>query len=649
MKIQKLIVPVLLSLLITAQVLSQPANWFGDLSTANNSLFVNATMNDRGVTMSTPALPATITKTNAKFLFNTLPNIYNPKWTGSSTDKVRILNSKLSAAAFYGEDVFWQEDFEIDITDGLYYTFVVGKNSLSNNDMSILETNFNPVSINTVSQNPITTNVFSTDNVVVTANLSQVAHTGEFIFLRYTTDAWNSSSFLPMTSSGSGVYTCTIPAMNQGTHIRYYILSTITNTPSHSDIDYLTLKLNNNSALNYEYMIQGLTNNSGIADRKMIFNEGTNYYNDFSVMHMGSYGNTALLTFKGGQIQTWKSGTHDITGAAMYYRIYLQGMTPPAFDTIVLPWRADLPSFGEQLWENDTLSDLIFYNLANGDYNIDVYYEAFYTIGVDPYIHVDNNGGQFYKLTFDIDNSISYGTHGFVEKSVIVAKPLVESISTVNWHNSNLGLFNLNNVLQLKGGEVETLKTGIHDITGVRMFYRILHTPAMPPYPQFSSIELPWKQDLSYPGHQIWGNDTMLIDVLSGLMSGVYDFQVYFELNYKIGVDPQIYSFIDNNNNSYYVSHFTYNSTVGEIESDLTEQIVIYPNPAQDILFIQLFNGRDVQQISFFDMMGKRVLFQEGPAFKGLLSIDLSTFKSGVYFIEITTTDQVYGKKIIIK
>jgi len=328
-------------------------------------------MIDRGAFLSTDWILATVTKTNARFIFNTAPNIFNPKWTGSSSNKVRTLNTKLNGEAYYGQDEYWQEDFEFSIQSGRYYKFFSSKNTVSNNDMSIVEISYLPVILNSVFQTPLNTNVYSTDNVVISVDVSQTLNTGEYLYLRYTTDSWSTSEFAVMTQTGATTYESTLPPMSAGTVVKYYILTTINSSPSHNDIDFLTLNFLNNNGLNYEYTVQAVPTYSGIFERKITFNEGTNYYKDFTDTALGTYGNTALLTLKGGQLKTWEASPDDILSANMYYRIYNKdSLTLPNFDTIVLPWRADLSVPGDQIWENDTLNAFLLNNLPDGQYNI---------------------------------------------------------------------------------------------------------------------------------------------------------------------------------------------------------------------------------------------------------------------------------------
>jgi len=632
-------------LTVSIFAISQPANWFGDLITVNNTLFKDTALHNRGLTSATKPLLAGITKTNAKFLFNTLPNNFNPKWTGSGTDKVRPVNALLSGAAFYGADEFWQEDFETNITNGKYYTFIVGNNATANNTMSILETNYNPSQILSAQQTPAPLHVYETDPVVITATLNKTLENNEYLYVRYTTDSWNNSQFIPLSFNSNLNYSCTIPPMNMATHVKYYILSTINNTPIHADIDFFTLSLNNNNGLNYEYLVQGqIQSNSGISEAKIILNEGTNYYNDLTVNHLGTFGNTALLNLKGGQIQTWKSGTHDITTARMFYRIYLMGSSPlPTFNNVVLPWHSDLITPGEQLWENDTLTELILNNLADGFYIFEIYFEADYTTnGTNNMTHIYNNNGGNYLLTFGIDNSISYGSHIFEQQHVIIDTNTTVSIEINNWHQTLLGIFNSSNdPFILRGGSVETLKTGIHDITEVKMYYRYYLNVLQPP--TFNSIILPWKQDLTYPGHQKWENDTLLINVLTGINGmGTYNFDIYYEMTYKIGNLPQAFTYTDDNSGNYYQSTYIYSGPLNTHNAVTEKNIDLFPNPSSSFININAQN-LNIDIIEIYNVCGK--LLKTIP-YKQNTPIDISPLTNGIYFIIINTDNNNIVKRI---
>lgn len=74
---------------------------------------------------------------------------------------------------------------------------------------------------------------------------------------------------------------------------------------------------------------------------------------------------------------------------------------------------------------------------------------------------------------------------------------------------------------------------------------------------------------------------------------------------------------------------------------------VLSPNPTKDKLQIQL-NGSDaIQQISIYDVVGKRIYFKDKLEIN-TTSVDFSSFNQGVYLVElITTSNQKLVNKII--
>ncbi|GAB4093280.1 hypothetical protein GCM10028786_22070 [Flaviaesturariibacter terrae] len=147
------------------------------------------------------------------------------------------------------------------VTSGNYYTVNVGKNSGVNNYMSVLETSYSPVSVNSVSQSPAG-NPTNQQSVTVSTTLSGSLNTGEYVFIRWWTDASNSGSsnatIAAMTGSGTS-YSYTIPAVPANQTVSYYVFSTNNAAPSNSNADYYTLNLNNNSNSNYTYTVSGVS------------------------------------------------------------------------------------------------------------------------------------------------------------------------------------------------------------------------------------------------------------------------------------------------------------------------------------------------------------------------------------------------------
>lgn len=88
---------------------------------------------------------------------------------------------------------------------------------------------------------------------------------------------------------------------------------------------------------------------------------------------------------------------------------------------------------------------------------------------------------------------------------------------------------------------------------------------------------------------------------------------------------------------------YEYNSTLGIDEiSNMEDWLVVYPNPVSETLRIKTFD-QDVKRLALYSVNGQKVLEQN----EVQNSIDVSNFPSGVYFLQIETTQGATTKKII--
>ena len=234
--------------LSSLNIFAQPARVEGNFGAG----WANYDLIDRG-TVKAVTVEATATNFTCGFLFNNSAGSYNPKWAASSLS-VKSFDTYYAGGAIYNGG----SDLQIAIESGKFYTFIVyGMEAASTADrsMSVLQTSFIPVSVNSVSQSPAV-DVSSTESVDVTATLSAAKNVLEKVFVRYTTDDWATSNFVEITSfDGSFQGTATIPAQAAEKVVEYYVLTTKEASPSSSNIDYLSLNLNNNSLANYTYTV----------------------------------------------------------------------------------------------------------------------------------------------------------------------------------------------------------------------------------------------------------------------------------------------------------------------------------------------------------------------------------------------------------
>jgi hypothetical protein len=97
---------------------------------------------------------------------------------------------------------------------------------------------------------------------------------------------------------------------------------------------------------------------------------------------------------------------------------------------------------------------------------------------------------------------------------------------------------------------------------------------------------------------------------------------------------------------------FTTLPPVGIGEHGLGEKLAIYPNPAENIIHIQLL---DKQSISFHltitDLVGKSVLDRDihlDPGNK-TIPVDVSQLREGIYMLRMSDQENIYTKKLVIK
>ena len=142
--------------------------------------------------------------------------------------------------------------------------------------------------------------------------------------------------------------------------------------------------------------------------------------------------------------------------------------------------------------------------------------------------------------------------------------------------------------------------------------------------------------------------------------------------NVKGGVLPYTYSWDDNSSQTTYIATELcggdYNVTITDDNGcsvngfanvvlgkmELSDRFVFnaYPNPAEDILNIAVGFLKDVQvEVQLYNLLGTKVYNKEvslsGGSYEG--SINLSSFKGGVYFLTLRSDNFIQTKKIIVQ
>jgi len=81
---------------------------------------------------------------------------------------------------------------------------------------------------------------------------------------------------------------------------------------------------------------------------------------------------------------------------------------------------------------------------------------------------------------------------------------------------------------------------------------------------------------------------------------------------------------------------------------NIISNIIIYPNPAQDVLTVLNKDGISIKRIKIFDVLGEEHLIIKNPSLQ-FINIDLSEFSIGSFYISIETKQNIKPiiKKII--
>ncbi|MCB0076427.1 MAG: hypothetical protein KDD73_03315 [Anaerolineales bacterium] len=114
---------------------------------------------------------------------------------------------------------------------------------------------------------------------------------------------------------------------------------------------------------------------------------GTTYYgNDpscldpcpnppFNGTNLGAYASSSTLVLEGGEAKTWETAPDDVTSVTMYYRVYLNTETPPAYSAVPLTNETYIGGNDTKWDRTDLTVDLLANISVTGSYNVDVYYE----------------------------------------------------------------------------------------------------------------------------------------------------------------------------------------------------------------------------------------------------------------------------------
>ncbi len=143
-------------------------------------------------------------------------------------------------------------------SDNYIFKTKEGNNPPTNKGLIVFRVQGTVRNVSTVIQSPVAANVPAGSATIVTASLDGTLATGQAVYLRYTANAYSSSTVVQMTGSGT-TYTAAIPSGTNtlGANVSYYVFTSGTaNVASDgSNADLYTINLNSNSGSNYSYTV----------------------------------------------------------------------------------------------------------------------------------------------------------------------------------------------------------------------------------------------------------------------------------------------------------------------------------------------------------------------------------------------------------
>ena len=101
----------------------------------------------------------------------------------------------------------------------------------------------------------------------------------------------------------------------------------------------------------------------------------------------------------------------------------------------------------------------------------------------------------------------------------------------------------------------------------------------------------------------------------------------------------------------YYENPIIFNIVAGVEVNTLSKEadnVSIYPNPTDDVLNIDL-KGASVQQIRIADIQGREIKTLAPGNNQSIITLPVSDFIPGVYFVQLISGADVVTKKVIIK
>jgi hypothetical protein len=88
-------------------------------------------------------------------------------------------------------------------------------------------------------------------------------------------------------------------------------------------------------------------------------------------------------------------------------------------------------------------------------------------------------------------------------------------------------------------------------------------------------------------------------------------------------------------------------SAITDLQSEVSTKLHIYPNPVNQILYIQLDSAQPGDFYTIYNINGEKVASNHIST--KLTTVDFSRYSPGIYFMKVVNGDKIYNEKVIRK
>ena len=125
-----------------------------------------------------------------------------------------------------------------------------------------------------------------------------------------------------------------------------------------------------------------------------------------------------------------------------------------------------------------------------------------------------------------------------------------------------------------------------------------------------------------------------------------YTFSIFHSPGYS--EDDSTKVFIKSNGGELKINIVFKDGVIQNIDSEFQrDELVIYPNPASNNLFIKSSSFFNIEEVSFINLNGQVVLRENYFSINN--GIDISGLKNGIYFVRIKTGESFVSRKVVVK